>query len=225
MLHPIPSLPVRGPRRAFALVFGLVALVGIGCAGDVESRLEQVRALQDAGDFSNSIPALREILESYPDHAEANHLLGVALVQTQRPTLAIWPLRKAAESDEFAVPAGVLLASTLLSTSGFEEAISATDKLLGKDPQHVGALLIRVQALLGVARNEEALADADRVLAIKPDHFQALAARGTALQALGRTQEAEENFIRLDQATAASGDPSVEMRGCVALATWYRATK
>lgn len=227
MPDPTPSLPVRGPRRtlAFALAFGVLALVAIGCAGDVESRLEQVRALQDAGDFSNSIPALREILESHPDHAEANHLLGVALVQTQRPTLAIWPLRKAAESEEFAVPAGLLLASTLLSTSGFEEAISATDKLLARDPDHVGALLIRIQALIGVGRHEEALADSDHVLELKPDHYQALAARGTALQSLGRMQDAEENWIRLDQATAASGDPSAEMRGCVALATYYRATK
>lgn len=220
---------MRVPGRARALLLGLVALVGAGCAGDVDSRLEQVRAVQDAGDFSNSIPALREILESYPDHAEANHLLGVALVQTQRPTLAIWPLRKAAESDEFAVSAGLLLASTLLSTSGFEEAITATDKLLQKDPNHVGALLIRIQALIGIGRNEEALADADRVLEFKEDEsnqgFQALAARGTALQALGRMEDAEQNWIRLDEATSASGEPSAEMRGCIALAMFYRSTK
>jgi tetratricopeptide (TPR) repeat protein len=224
-----PSSPVRVPRRARALLLGVLALAGAGCAGDVESRLDEVRAVQDAGDFSNSIPALREILESYPDHAEANHLLGVALVQTQRPTLAIWPLRKAAESDEFAVSAGLLLASTLLSTTGFEEAISATDKLLQKDPGHVGALLIRIQALIGIGRNEEALADADRVLELKEDAsaqgFQALAARGTALQSLGRLEEAEQNWIRLDAATAASGDPSAEMRGCIALASFYVSTK
>lgn len=224
-----PSSPVRVPRRRRALLLGILALVGAACAGDVESRLEQVRAVQDAGDFSNSIPPLREILESYPDHAEANHLLGVALVQTQRPTLAIWPLRKAAESDEFAVPAGLLLASTLLSTSGFEEAITATGKLLEKDPSHAGALLIRIQALIGIGRHEEALADADRVLELKEDTstqgFQALAARGTALQALGRLEDAEQNWIRLDEATAASGDPSAEMRGCIALATFYRSTK
>jgi tetratricopeptide (TPR) repeat protein len=225
MPDPTPSPPVRVPRRARALLLGILALVGAGCAGDVDSRLEQVRAVQDAGDFSNSIPPLREILESYPDHPEANHLLGVALVQTQRPTLAIWPLRKAAESDEFAVPAGLLLASTLLSTSGFEEAIAATDKLLEKDPTHVGALLIRIQALLGVGRNEEALADSDRVLELKPDHFQALAARGTALQTLGRMEDAEQNWIRLDESTAASGDPSLEMRGCIALAVFYSSTK
>jgi tetratricopeptide (TPR) repeat protein len=224
-----PSSPVRVPRRARVLLLGILALAGAGCAGDVDSRLEQVRAVQDAGDFSNSIPPLREILESYPDHPEANHLLGVALVQTQRPTLAIWPLRKAAESNEFAVPAGLLLASTLLSTSGFEEAITATDKLLEKDPNHVGALLIRIQALIGIGRNEEALADSEKVLELKEDGsgqgFQALAARGTALQALDRLEEAEKNWIRLDQATAASGDPSAEMRGCIALAQFYRATK
>jgi tetratricopeptide (TPR) repeat protein len=224
-----PSPPVRVSRGARVLLLGILALVGAGCAGDVDSRLEQVRAVQDAGDFSNSIPPLREILESYPDHPEANHLLGVALVQTQRPTLAIWPLRKAAESDEFAVPAGLLLASTLLSTTGYEEAITATDKLLQKDPNHVGALLIRIQALIGIGRNEEALADAERVLELKEDAsnqgFQALAARGSALQSLGRKEEAEQNWIRLDEATAASGDPSAEMRGCVALATFYLSTK
>jgi tetratricopeptide (TPR) repeat protein len=224
-----PSSPVRIPRRARAVVLGVLWLAGAGCAGDVDSRLEQVRAVQDAGDFSNSIPPLREILESYPDHPEANHLLGVALVQTQRPTLAIWPLRKAAESDEFAVSAGLLLASTLLATTGFEEAVTATDKLLAKDPENVSAMLIRIQALVGIGRNEEALAAADRVLELKEDNstqgFQALAARGTALQALGRREDAEQNWIRLDEATAASGDPSAEMRGCIALATYYLSTK
>lgn len=217
-----PSASVRSSHRALGLLLGVLALVAQSCAGDVDSRLTQVRALQDAGDFSNSIPALREILESYPDHPEANHLLGVALVQTNRPTLAIWPLRKASESDEYAVQAGLLLASTLLSTTGFEEAIAATDRLLEKDPNHLPATLIRIQALLGIGRNEEALRESDRALELKPDGFQALAARGTALEALGRSEDAEQNWIRLDEATAKSGDPAMEMRGCVALARYYR---
>ena len=67
----------------------------IGCGGDVESRMAEVRALQDVGQFSGSIEELREILTVSPDLPEANYRLGLALVQTGEASRAVWPLQKA----------------------------------------------------------------------------------------------------------------------------------
>ena len=42
--------------------------------------------------------------------------LGLAMIAVGRATEAVFPLRKASDADEFAVPAGIVLASTLSQT-------------------------------------------------------------------------------------------------------------
>ena len=79
-------------RRAAALAAVLPALA---CGGDVESRMAEVRALQDVGQFNASIDELREILAVAPDLPEATYRLGVALVQTSEPSRAVWALAAA----------------------------------------------------------------------------------------------------------------------------------
>ena len=101
-----------------------------GCGGDIESRMAEVRALQDVGQFPASIDELREILTVDPNLPEANFRLGLALVQTGEPSRAIWPLQKAAESSEYEITAGVLLASTYFKTNNFDEAIRSASRVL-----------------------------------------------------------------------------------------------
>ena len=68
-------------RGALACVLTL-ALGALGCGGDIEARMAEVRALQDVGQFTASIEELREILAVAPDLPEATYRLGIALVQT-----------------------------------------------------------------------------------------------------------------------------------------------
>ena len=118
--------PWRGRALRSAAVVWLAALVGgVGCGGDIESRMTEVRALQDVGQFSASIEELREILTISPDLPEANYRLGLALVQTGEPSRAVWPLQKAAESSDYGITAGVLLASTHFQTKNYDEAARA----------------------------------------------------------------------------------------------------
>ena len=101
------------PRASLAVTLCLLlATLTTACQYDRESRLAEVRALHAAGQFQQSIAPLRVLLTAEPDHAESNYRLGVALVQTGRPSLAIWPLQKAAQSEELRIPAGLMLAST-----------------------------------------------------------------------------------------------------------------
>ena len=162
----------RGASTRVRIVcVGLLALAlsGFGCGSDLESRMAEVRALQDVGQFTESIDQLREILAVSPDLPEANYRLGVALVQTGEQSRAVWALQKASESPDYAVVAGLLLANAHFGIKNMEEAIRAADRVLKIDPNSQVALQLRAKSLLGVHRLEEALADAERLVEFSPD--------------------------------------------------------
>ena len=209
------DLPVRS-MLAIAVLASLVA-----CAGSVEDRLAEVRALQDAGQFQESIDPLREIIARQPDLPDANYLLGVALVQTGQLSLAVWPLEKAASDPSYAVQAGLLLANTFLSLESFEDAVRAASKVLEADPGRTAALQVRGHALLGAGRREEALQDTARLVELAPDDYPALLLHGTILSEAGRLDEAETVFEQLEEVGAKSDDPSLVSRGCLARASFY----
>jgi len=202
---------------ALALV---AAAIGVGCAGSVEDRLTEVRALQDAGQFNESIEPLRQILARDPELGEANYLLGVALVQTGQASLAVWPLEKAAGTQDHAVPAGLLLASTFLTLDAYDDAIRVASKVLESKPDNLNALRIRTQAKLGNNQRTLALEDAVRLRQLAPDDFQAALMRATILAELGRIDEAEKAHEELEQMTAKNPDPSASIRGCLARASF-----
>ena len=95
------ALPMGRPSlilKASALAVICVGLWTItGCSGDRQAQLDEIRSMQQAGQFDPSISPLRQLLADAPDNAEANYMLGLALRQTGRPSLAVWPLHKAAE--------------------------------------------------------------------------------------------------------------------------------
>jgi tetratricopeptide (TPR) repeat protein len=168
-LLPVSPALLGAPRaRVRPLVLlALVSLLGVaalaGCRGSREAQLEEIRALQDAGLYAETIEQLRELLAEDPDQPEANYRLGTALQRTGQATLALWPLHKAAASEAYAVPAGLALASTLLGQSQPEEAFEAANGVLQIEPEDERALAIRTQAALSIGEPEQALADAERL--------------------------------------------------------------
>lgn len=216
------SLCPLDPRRTRALVPILALALAIGCGGSIESRMAEVRVLQTAGQFQASEEPLREILAEDPDHAEANYRLGVALVQTGRPSLAIWLLKKATRSEEFSTQAGLLLASTLLSNQSFEEAIRAADAVLAEDPDRTGAVFTRARAHLLVSQPDEALVDAQRLLEMRPEDSAVYQLLGRALVDLGRFEEAEENWKQFKRISVESGNPDKAAQGCGSLALFHQ---
>jgi len=178
--------------------------------------MQEVRALQDVGQFTESIDELREILAIAPDLPEANYRLGLALVQTGDPSRAIWALKKASESPDYAVPAGLMLASTHLSVRDFEESVRAADRVLEIDPERLAALQIRAKANLGVHRLDEALADSERLIELAPDDYQNRVVHATVLFEMGRGEEAEAAHNVVKQMGEASGDPATAARACIA---------
>jgi tetratricopeptide (TPR) repeat protein len=198
-----------------------VLLLATACQYDRESRLAEIRALQAAGQFEESIAPLRVLLTADADLAEANYRLGVALVQTGRPSLAIWPLQKATQSEELKIQAGLLLSSTLLSTESYEEAIRAADGVLAIEPERVAALYTRAHANISSGQPAEALVDADHILELRPDDFMGTTLRVAALVDLERFDDAEATHMKLKEGREQAGDEDAAARACAVLARFY----
>ncbi len=183
--------PGRAGATALRVSTALVLALTLACTG---GSIEEVRALQDAGAFEESIEPLRAMLRENPESPEASYRLGLALLRTGNAGQALWPLRKAADSQEYARPAGLILASTLLGMKNYEETILAASRVLEVDPENEAALTTRAQASQQAANHEAALADADRLLAINEDNLEALSLRAALLAELERWDEAHAAF-------------------------------
>lgn len=194
------------------------------CAGSVEDRLAEIHALQDAGQFNESVEPLRSLLAEDPEQGEANYLLGLALVRTGQLSLAVWPLEKASSDPGQALGAGLLLASTFLGLQAHEDAVRVATKVLEQDPSRSAALKIRAQALLGANRREEALQDTIRLRELAPDDYSALLVHATILAELGRIEEAEKAHEDLEALAARSREAGVAVRGCLARAAFLEDT-
>jgi len=216
-LH-VPSARAR-LLAPLLVLFLLGAMAPLGCAGSREAQLEEIRALQDAGLYAESLDPLREFLRTEPDQPEANFRLGTALLRTGQASPALWPLQRAAASEAYAVPAGLALAVTLQEQNQREEALEAANRVLEIESDNERALLIRAQILLATAHPEEALADAERLLEITPDRYLGL--RASALADLGRLDEAEQ--IYAEAITKAEQlDPNSVSQWCMLMADFLR---
>ena len=218
-----PSNPGEAPYSMSSIRLSLAAALLLSltaCQASYEERLEEVRALQESGQAWESIEPLRKLLDEKPGDPEASYLLGAALAGTGQPSLAIIPLLRAADDPEYAVPAGLLLASTQLGLQNYEEAERAASKILEGEAENKRALLIRYEARMGAGRVDEGLEDAERVLASEPGGYEGLMAKATALVQLKRLDEAEQSYQSMADAY---GEEQSErgVRSCMGLgAVW-----
>jgi tetratricopeptide (TPR) repeat protein len=225
--EPLPSAPRRRSVAGSAAPSTLPTLLAlawlcVGCGGDIEARMAEVRALQDVGQFSASIDELREILAIAPDYPEAAYRLGVALVQTGESSRAVWALQKAAESPTYAVVAGLLLASAHLDNENFEEAVRAVDRVIEIDPDRQVALQLRAKGNLGAGRLDAALEDSQRLIELFPNDYSARVLHATILADSGKLEEAQVAYDLVKEMGAASGDPAIQPRSCMGPAMFSR---
>ena len=183
-------------RRRLATAWigsALIALPLLLACGSGVPSIAEVRDLQAQGRFEESIAPLHEVLKADPQNAEASVMLGVAYFRTLRPSLAIWPLRKAEEDPEWAERAAIFGAMALLQSNNNEDAILAASRALTLNPDNLEALGLRAQARLAAVKDlEEGLADINRVFELDPDNGTALQPKASLLIKLERLEEAAE---------------------------------
>ncbi len=191
-----PRLRVRVARLGRGAAAALLLLVA---ACDRPPSLEELRRSQAEGRYAETIEPLRERLEQTPDDPETHLLYGTALARTGAARVALWSLRKAAESEDFTVPATLELAGAHTRSGNWTDAIAAADAVLELEPDNLAALMMRGEAHLneGVAL-DLALADFDAVLEAEPTHLGALNSRASVLLLTGKVEEAAEAIDQLE---------------------------
>jgi len=200
-----------------------IAVSVLACGSDPEARLEEILSQQEIGEFAATVAPLAELLEASPDDPELNHLYGVALLAVQRPELAIWPLRKAAQEPDRAIEDGLLLSQALLRGGSAADAVQQLLRVRELAPDRVDVIRFLLDARMAAKQNEEALEAAALLLALEPDDPGALVGRLAALLALDRGDEAEQALAAFGEAVEDLPDESPwHPRFCVGSATFAK---
>jgi tetratricopeptide (TPR) repeat protein len=200
-----------------------IAVSVLACGLDPEARLEEIHSQQEIGEFAATVAPLGELLEANPDDPELNHLYGVALLAVQRPELAIWPLRKAAQEPDRAIEDGLLLSQALLRGGSAADAVQQVLRVLELAPDRVDVIRLLLEVRLAAKQNEEALKAAELLLALEPDDLDALVGRLAALLALDRGDEAEQALAAFGEAVADLPDENPwRPRFCAGTATFAK---
>ncbi len=207
----------RALRARSALTASWIALLVVLASGcDRTLSLDEVRALHSDGRYADTIEPLRKQLEKTPDDAEAHLLYGTALSRTGAARVAVWSLRKAAETPEWMVPATLELSGAHAHAGNWSEAIAAADAVLEVEPDNLPAHVLRGEAFLNEGeQTERALEDFDFVLNEDPTSRPALNSRASALLLLGKVEEAAETIDQLEALAAKNpGDQAGQAELC-----------
>ena len=173
--------------------------------------LQRALAAHQRGALPDAIGLYRAVLDDWPDHFDALHLLGVALLQARETAEgAVW-IEKALRINPGAAAAHASLGNGLRDLNRLAESLAHFDTAVALAPDSAGAHYNRGNTLYDLRRLDEALASYDRAIAINPPNPEAFSARGNALWDLGRHEEAFAGF-----------EKAIELRPDFAAAHWNK---
>lgn len=181
----------------------------------VDQAIQLALQHQSSNQLAEAEEIFRQVLDAYPNQADALHLLGGLYFQAKRPDLAEIRVRQALLVRK--EPAFVLTLSLILqSISRFGEAGEALEKMLADHPDfiegyvHLGV----VQSIQG--QFEASAKSFQKAISINPNHLQAQGNLGIVLCHLGRYDEA----IWLLRAAVSRAPRSADFRASLAAALY-----
>jgi len=136
----------------------------------------------------------RRILWSDPQHAGAQHYLGLLALQTGNTEAAIVLMRKAIALNPAVADYHANLGVVLRRAGQTEEALASFTQALQLNPDLVNAHNHRGNLLHDQGRLEEAVASFRQVVRLKPDQAKAHYTLANALRELGRLSEAVASY-------------------------------
>lgn len=131
------------------------------------------------------------ILEIEPDHAAANHFLGIAAHQTGRGDWAVQLISKAVRKDPTVAKYHANLGLVLQALGRLDQAVACYKDALDVDPDHFEAHFNLGNALQHQGRADEAADSYRRALELRPESADAHANLGGILFQRGRLADAE----------------------------------
>ena len=167
-------------------------------AVDFAGLLAEGHAALKADEAARAVGLLRRAVAAAPDHAGAQHLLGMALDRTGQAKEAAAALLRAMQLDPRRTEAAVHLAGILLRrgnrTGAAQVLVTAAAAAADVDP--VAAHLCRAQGLGMMDRLAEAAAELRAVLARQPHHAEAWRLLGNTQAAAGDLAAARDAMRR-----------------------------
>lgn len=175
-----------------------------------ETLLAQALPLHRAGQVGQAQALYRQALMLEPNHAEANHLLGVTLLQTGQAEAAHAALDRAVALAPGHARAHNNLGAACRALGLLENAAGHFAAAARLEPGFAEALHNQAATLLQLGRAAEALPVLERLLVLAPGDLAAQGQHGLALLACGR---AEAALAPLAQALARMPDNTLLLRG------------
>jgi protein O-GlcNAc transferase len=158
--------------------------------------LEQALVHHRAGRVAQAEAIYRRVLGEDPDNADALHLLG-SLIQETDPPQALGFLRRAVEIDPAAAHFHCNLGALLGRMGREEEAVACLREALRLKPQYLEAFSNLGAALEQLGKLREAVEAHDKALVLRPEYLESLHHRGSCLRKLGRLEEAIQSLVRV----------------------------
>ena len=161
-----------------------------------------------AGRSAEARRCCEAVLRADPAHGDAQHLLGVLLLDQGETAAALTALERATAVLPGQAQVRYHLGNALLALHRAAEAEAAFRAALDLDPGHIDARNNLGNACLVQQRYEEAAAYYAAVLAVRPGFPPALYNLGSALFARGHPQEAETQYRAALSGESAGPDPT-----------------
>lgn len=161
---------------------------------DIETRLNKARDLHRQGRADLAVPVYEAILEEQPDHPEALHLSGVALLQSSDATGAEVLLARAVDLAPENPKAANNLGIALSEQGRNEEATAQFERAIALDEDFADAHFNLGQVLQAGSQWSSAMARYRRAIEIDPRHLGAHNNFGTVLLLNGNFTRAAEIY-------------------------------
>ena len=164
--------------------------------GGINALLGQAVTRLQHGELAVAEAIFQRILKVSPDHADANHLLGVITIQRGQYDLAAQLITRAIEFNPHVAMYYNNLGYALHREGRLQEALSACERAIQLSPNLPEAFYNCGNTLRELGRLKEALAAYDRAIQLKPEYADAHYNRGNLLLSVGRAREAEDSYRR-----------------------------
>ena len=168
--------------------------LGRAPANQVSELVRKGARLHQSGQVQEAETIYRQVLDFNPDHADANHLLGVLLSPAGHHAQAVELISRAIEMAPDRPAYYSNLGNVLKRMGRLEEAVASYHKALAIKPDFADAHFNLGALLQELGRLDDALASYRRTLAIEPDYTDAHNNLGNLLKRMGRLEEAVASY-------------------------------
>lgn len=170
---------------------------------DDSPHFDQALTLFQSGRLAEAKRIARHILADDPKHAQASHLLGVALSQQGNHTEGLRFIDAALQIEAKSAFIHNSRGNVLVALQRFDEARASFEMAIALNPQHAVALSNLGNVYQELGWLDQAILNYDKAIALAPDDAEAFYNRGGCLQKLKRFEEA---LVSYDQVIALKSD-------------------